>query len=330
MNPERAKSELENFLRARREWLLVFDVEGKSFSLQTGEIEITLEREKLFCGFLSEKGFQTWRITSYQFENEKVALDLTRNFGKENEKISLVPRVSALDLSREAELARSEKARKIAGLIVQSNPKTKLARVDLNQETGRFAQIVFEDFPGRQTAAIADVSDSLTPEILISTAILWLEKLRNRKKNTIESVWILAEKKQAKDLSKLHALLAENWKDKIKLFEISRRAVKVQSEELKEIPASSINDLWCVKASKMQAVENPELSETARKIIEVAPDEIDVVFSKNGETLRFSGLAFARVRKISGVEKTWFGAETRKRILNEKTFEEFAELIEEL
>ncbi|HEX8734337.1 MAG TPA: hypothetical protein VF721_03375 [Pyrinomonadaceae bacterium] len=329
MNPERAKYELESLLQTRQEWLLVFST-GKSFSLQTCEIEITLEREKLFCGFLSEKGFQTWRIADYQFENEKIRLDLTRNFGRENEKISLVPRAAALDLSREAELARIEKARKIANLIVQRNPKTKLVRARLNQETGRFAQIIFEDFGGRQTAAVADVSASLTPEILLSTTILWLENLRNRKKNAIENVWILAEKKQARDLSKLHALLRGNWKDKIKLFEISRTGANAQSEELKEIPALSINDLWRGKASKIQTVENLELSETARKIVEFAPEEIDVVFSRNGETVRFAGLPFARVRKISGVEKAWFGVETNKQILREKTFAELIKLIEEL
>jgi hypothetical protein len=329
MNPELAKPELESFLHSHHEWLLV-DSAGKSFSLEACEIEITLEREKLFFGFTSEKGFQTWRIAAYQFENEKIRLDLTRNFGKENEKISLVPRLSAFDLNETARLARIEKARKIARLITETNPPAKLVRVDLNQATGRFAQIVFEVFRKTQTAALADVSDSLTPEVLISTAILWLEKLRHRKKNPIESVWILAETKQAKDLSKLHGLLRENWKNKIRLFEISREGAKARSEELKEIPALPISGLWFGKRAKIPAIENLELSETARKIVELAPGEIDVARSQNGETVRFAGLPFARVRKISGAEKAWFGVETKKRMLHEKTFDEFLELIEEL
>ncbi|MDQ3799551.1 MAG: hypothetical protein M3384_08880 [Acidobacteriota bacterium] len=334
MNAGRAKIELENFVRSRGEWLLIFGSTGKGFPLQNGEIEITLEREKLFCGFVGGKGFETWRIVDYQFlENEKISLDLTRNFGKENEKLSLVPRVSAFDLSREAEQARIEKARKIAGLIVESNPQAKLVRADLNRETGRFAQIVFEDSrrgSRRQIAAVADVSDSLAPEILISTAILWLEKLRARKKNPVENVWIMAEKKQAKDLSKLHALLRENRKNKIKIFEIFRAGGEAQSEEIKEIPALPVSGLWRRKPPKIEPLEYLESGATARKIIELAPDEIDAVFSKNGETLRFSGLPFARVRKISGEEKTWFGVEARRQILSEKTFGEFLNLVEEL
>jgi hypothetical protein len=329
MNPERAKTEVESFLRARREWLLV-ESTGKSFALESVEIEIAAEREKLFFGYVGEKGFQTWRIADYQIENEKIRLDLTRNFGRENEKISLVPRISAFDLRGATELARIEKARKIAASIVRTNPKTKLVRVDLNRETGRFAQIIFEDYGGLQTAAVADVSASLTPEILLSTAILWLEKLRKRKKNAIENVWILAAGKQARDLSKLHALLRENRKEKIRLFEISSPDSKGQSEELKEVSALPIAALWRGKAAKVQTTENHELSRTARKIIEYAPEEIDFVFSRGGETLRFSGLPFARVRKISGEEKTWFGVEGKKQILNEKTLAALVELIDEI
>lgn len=329
MNPELAKPELERFFRSRGEWLLV-DAAGKSFSLQAAEIEITLEREKLFFSFVGEKGFQTWRIAGYQFENEKIRLDLTRNFGRENEKISLVPRLSASELSETAALARSEKARQIARLIIESNRQAKLVRVDLNRETGRHAQIIFADSPKTQIAAIADVSGALTPEILLSTAILWLEKLRRRKRNSIESVWILAERQPAKDLSKLHALLKENWKNKIKLFELCRAGEGAQVESSKELPALSMSDLWRAKRAKPQAVENLQSSAAAQKIVALAPDRIDVVFSRSGETVRFAGLPFARVRRLSGEEKTWFGVEAKKRILSEKTFDELVELVEQL
>src|SRR3712207_6938303 len=47
-------------------------------------------------------------------------------------------------------------------------------------------------------------------------------------------------------------------------------------------------------------------------------------------TLRFLGLPFARVRKVSGGEKSWFGVETDRKILNENSFDEFIKLVEEL
>jgi hypothetical protein len=60
------------------------------------------------------------------------------------------------------------------------------------------------------------------------------------------------------------------------------------------------------------------------------PEKIDLLFSKHGETLRFFGLPFARVRKIFGEEKTWFGIERDKQILIESSREDFFDLLENL
>lgn len=332
MNAEKTKNEIESRLGEHVEWLLLDSSSAKSFPLRSGELELFVEREKLFLEFVGDKGFETWRVAGYEFQNGKISLALTRNFQKENVKIQLVPRISSAELSETAELARIEKARQIAALITRSFPKTKLIRVELNRETGRFAQIIFENPGGRQIAAIADVSASLTPEILISTAILWLEKLQSRSRNTVAAVWILAEKKQAQAVQKLHALLRENWQSKIELFEISR-AGKAETEELKKIPSLEISDLWrggAAKSKKNPASEDFETSETARKIVDFAPDEIDCVMSRNGQTLRFLGLPFARVRKVPEKEKIWFGVEANRRILHEKSFDEFVKLIEDL
>ncbi len=69
-----------------------------------------------------------------------------------------------------------------------------------------------------------------------------------------------------------------------------------------------------------------QISRTAQEIVKIAPDKIDLFFTKQGETLRFEGLPFARVRKISGEEKCWFGIERDKQILNEKSRDEFFDL----
>ena len=82
----------------------------------------------------------------------------------------------------------------------------------------------------------------------------------------------------------------------------------------------------------MQLIENCgkfELSQTARKIIKFAPEEIDHIFTKHGETLRFLGLPFARVRKMLDREKSWFGIE-RKTPFCVKKVGRISELIEDL
>lgn len=319
-----SQNELQNLLAAHREWLLIY-ASGKSFALQNAEIEIVFERGKLLLSFLDDKGFQTWRVTEFKVKNAEILLNLTRNFEKEREKIRLVPRVLAKDLGKSVELARLGKANKIAALIAKQFPRSKILRVELNKENGRFTQIIFESC-GEKQAVLSDVSEQLTPEILFSTAILRLVKLQNRRQNSIETIWILAEKAQAKKLQKLHALLRENWREKIFIKEIST----AQDEFVKDLPSLQIADLWRGKAREIKLPENTETSAAAQKIIEFAPAEIDVKFSKNGETLRFNGLPFARVRKVFDEEKVWFGVEKSRQILSENNFGEFTELIENL
>ncbi len=330
VNPANSQIELQKLLDAHHEWLLIH-TSGKTFSLQKTEIEITSERNKLLFAFLDDKGFQTWRIADFKTKGAEILLNLSRNFEKEREKTRLVPRVLAKDLSDSVELARLEKANKIATIIKETFPRIKLVRVELNKENGRFAQIIFENLRGRQTAVLADVTENLTPEFLLSTACLWLVRLQNRRKNPIETVWITGQKKQAGKLQKLHALLKENWKSKILIKEISRQSAKAQSEEsMKDLSELQIADLWRRKAGEIKLAENVQSSETARKIIDFAPAEIDVIFGKHGETLRFNGLPFARVRRVFGQEKVWFGVEKSRQILSENNFDELFELIENL
>lgn len=323
---EFSQQEICDFLNSQQEWLLQYKF-GKSFALNVTEIETEISHNKLLFSFLEDKGFQTWRVRNYKIGNGKLNLDLTRNFENENEKITFIPRISARELSEAVELARLEKADKIAQIIKESSAKIKLLRVQLNKENGRIAQIFFETQRKTQTAAIVDVSDSLTPEVLISTAILQLTKLQKRKKNPVETIWILAEKKFAKKIQKLHALLSEGWKSKFKIFEISFGKDEANFKELEKL---GIGNLWSETPGKIHLPETVELSRTAREIINLAPEKIDVIFSKSGETLRFLGLPFARVRRVFGEEKVWFGIEKNRQILSKTGEPNLFELIDNL
>ncbi len=63
-----------------------------------------------------------------------------------------------------------------------------------------------------------------------------------------------------------------------------------------------------------------EQSELTKRLVAIAPEAIDVVSARHGETLRYFGLPFARVRRVMGDERLWFGTEgTRRRLLEENT-----------
>ena len=328
MNDENAFSEIIQLLASSNEWLVIHS-SGNAFALKRDEIELAFEREKILFGFLDDKGFKVWRVRDYKIEPEKLTLDLTRNFGRERERIRIVPRVSAGELSAAVELARLEKANQLANLIIEDNPPSKLVRVVLNKENGRFAQIIFESSNKNRTAVLSDVADCAAPENLLATAILWSVKLQNRQRNPITTIWILAETKLYKNLRKLHALLCKRWQSKILVKEICRSS-KTQIIEISNALPIAFGNLWREKPPKISTAQKSEASRIAAEIIKFAPEKIDVIYTKHGETLRFFGLPFARVRRVGEAEKAWFGTERDRRILNETTRAEFYDLLENL
>ncbi len=316
--------ELREIVDGHHEWLLVRDP-GKTFPLEKHEIEITENGEKAHFGFLDDKGFHSWRLNGFTCDGSEIAIDVAGTFARKQEVMRLVPRVAASELAAEIEQARLEKANEIASLIAANYPGTKLGRVALNTENGRLAQINFDTVDKLPFAAISDVTATLTVETIFTAAILWLEKLGARKKKPVLDIWIICEKRQAKNAQKLHALLTDRWKVKITVLEIDR---KPDSPRLTQLPKRKIRELWREKARKLTLPENHEPSVTSQKIIELSPDNIDIIYSKQGETLRFMGLPFARVRVMLGKEKAWFGVGRERSILSDESWNDLAQLVD--
>jgi hypothetical protein len=62
-----------------------------------------------------------------------------------------------------------------------------------------------------------------------------------------------------------------------------------------------------------------------------APYAIDVVHARHGETLRYYGLPFARVRSLMGCERVWFGVEgSHRRLLDQSSLSDFYNLMHDL
>ena len=317
-------NELRELIASHDEWLLVREF-GPAFPLEKHEIEIIDDGDKSFFGFLDDNGFHSWRLNGFEFDGSELEIDVSGSFAKKHEAIRLVPRTLAAELTAELEHARLEKANEIAGLIAENFSDVKLGRVALNIENGRLAQINFDAADAGSMAAIADITGTLVAEAVFTAAILWLEKLGLRKKKPVTNIWIVCEKRHAKNAQKLHALLTERWKSKITIFEVNRKDEPIK---LVELPKRRIRDLWREKSKRLVLPESPEPSTTASKIIKLSPDKIDIIYSKQGETLRFTGLPFARVRTILGVEKAWFGIGRERQILNNEKWDDLTEMVE--
>jgi hypothetical protein len=316
--------QLRELIAGHPEWLLVREM-GRSFPLDRSEIEIENGGSRSRFGFIDDDGFHTWRINGFEHVGSEITLDVAGAFARKRETVRLVPRAAASELRAEIELARLQKANEVASLISSGLAGVKLGRVALNAENGRLAQILF-DRDKRHLSAIADITGVLTVETIFTAAITWVDKkLSLRKKNPVSEIFIICEKRQARNAQKLHALLNDQWKAKLTIFEIDRR---LDEPRLIELPKRKLGDLWREKAKKLAIPHQPRLTATAERIRDHAPDNVDVIFSKQGETLRFDGQAFARTRTMMGKEKAWFGVGRDMRILNEETWDELAALMD--
>lgn len=317
--------ELREIVSGQQEWLLVREL-GRSFPLEKHEIEVIDDGEKAYFGFLDDNGFHSWRLNGFKRDADEIEIDVAGSFTRNRETMRLIPRVSAALLAGEVEIARLKKANEIARLLALNFPGIKLGRVALNETNGRFAQINFDSSDKTPIAAIADVTAALTVETIFTAAMLWLDKLGSRKKPILD-VWIICEKRQARNSQKLHALLTDRWKAKITVIEVNR---KTDPPTLVELPKRKIRELWREKANKLTLPGGLPPSRIGAEIARMSPENIDVIYSKHGETLRFKGLPFARVRSIMGIEKSWFGVGRERRPLSNENWNDLVKFVAEL
>jgi hypothetical protein len=91
------------------------------------------------------------------------------------------------------------------------------------------------------------------------------------------------------------------------------------------------NNLWKKRLARFPPVPEASLTPRVLSIIAEAPEAIDVVHARHGETLRYFGLPFARVRSLLGVERVWFGTDSsNRRALEPSTFDSWCNLLQDL
>jgi len=313
---------LREQLETHFEWLAVY-AEGRTFPLLLDEIELEENGRKTLIGLQGDKGFRIWRVGSHSCTDGEILLELSGGFGAERQSVRLIPRTSAADLARDVELARLVRANEIAKEIEQDFVSMKTVRVSLNEHNGRMAQILIEAPNKKQTAVLADVTNSLTPENLLASAFLWLERLNARRKKPVEGVWIVGEKKQARALRRLHTVLNRNAKAVVTILESL-------DGSLKPLDEWTLSALWREKPKKLSIPSEVRGSRSIGVIVDINPDKIDTIRSQQGETARFLGLPFSRVRTVAGRERAWFGVGRERRSLTPDNLEDLETLAGEL
>jgi hypothetical protein len=164
-------------------------------------------------------------------------------------------------------------------------------------------------------------------DAFLSSSLLWFRRTSDRVKPPfVEQLWLIVSPELLKPLLYRIALLRSSLKSIIKVFTVDDDLTL-----LTEATCPDKEALWRKKLARFPPVAAATTSELSLAIMAAAPEAIDVVHSRHGETLRYFGLPFARARSLLGREKVWFGINRAHRcLLDESTANDWHNLVGDL
>ncbi len=316
-------------LQEHVEWLFVSS-DGGAHALRRSEIDVAISHNRLMLSCWTEKGNRTWRILDCQWNGRMLLLHASRKMGAERTRLELVPRTSATAIAATIRAARQFRCDRLAQLVCEWQANSTVERCGLSPGTrrgqpGRYARILLR-WKGQRIAVTGSVIENQASSVdaFVSSALLWFTRTRDRARSPfIEQLWLIVSAELAKPTCYRVALLRESLRHIIKIFTVD--------DGLRELtPGASLelSELWSRKLARFPPVRAADISQQTRAILAEAPQAIDVVHSRHGETLRYFGLPFARVRSLLGVERVWFGIDSsHRRLLDESSLPEWQNLL---
>lgn len=323
---------LTNLLDSHAEWFCTLS-DGNTLALRRRELDFRLDPGRLILSCWTEKGTRSWRIRAVNWNDQKLQLLASRRSGAERRIIELVPRASANALAATIRAARQLRCQQLARLACSLQPGAKIERASLSRgirrgQPGRYARILLR-LKHQRIAVTASVVSSHTSEVdaFLSAALLWFTRTGERTRPPfIQRLWLVVEKELVKPLVQRITLLREGLREAIIIYEIEEAWGTVS-----EIACPGRAELWKKRLGRFPPVTDPVVSELAAAIIAEAPGAIDVVQARGGQTLRYFGLPFARIRRLLDIERVWFGLDgAARRLLDDDTRQEWAALLRDL
>lgn len=319
--------QLRSALAARHEWLMVPEY-GRGFSLLASEISVTDVDGRHRLDYLSDDGSRSSFLERFERDDDELHVHLADGRDGDIARFRLIPRPSAVELRASVEAARLKKANELAEIVTSSVDGSKVVRVDLNEHGGRYAQII-ADIPGRHRVSIlADLTAKLSPEAIVSAGISWFDSLSRRKGKPVLETWVICDKNASLRVQKLVAMLNPQWRSRISVGYIDSTEPDARRAVFR--PQRRIQDLWRERAPRLVIPSVVRSEMLAERILALAPGDIDINYSRHGETYRYRGLPFARSRVVFGVEAGWFGLGRQTMPITGDSWDRLVDLVREL
>ncbi len=329
---EFARDRISELLAAHVEWFCAVS-HGRSHALRNNEMDITTLHGRLIFSCWTEIGIRTWRILGWNWNGKTLSLRASRRMGADVTEIELVPRASATAIAATIRAARQVRCDRLAQLAANVVPGSKIERCALSPgvrrgQPGRYARILLRQKHLR-IAVTGSVISSHAGEVdaFLSAALLWFKRTSERiRPPYIEQLWLIVETNLVKPTLQRLALFRQSLREMISVYNIDDPWTA-----LTFIACPDRDELLRKRLPRFPPVPLTAPSSLAAEIVAASPENIDVVQARHGQTLRYLGLPFARVRGVLGEERVWFGLDgTRRRMLDKNTSGEWRSLISEL
>lgn len=328
---ESARGQIAALFREYVEWLFVSD--GTAQALRRDEIDVAVVHQALVLSCWTEQGTRLWRVLAWEWNGQLLELEVARRMGADVSSIELIPRTSAKAIAATIRAARQVRCEGLAQLAARLQPEIAVERLSLSRGTkpghpGRYAQILLCRKRGRIAVTGPVVSSQpSTVDAFLSSALLWFRRTSDRiQPPHVEQLWFIVSPELLKPMLYRLALLREGLRQIIRVFTVDDDLTL-----LTEASCPAKDELWKKKLARFPPVAAAITSELSTAIIAEAPDAIDVVHARHGETLRYFGLPFARVRSLLGRQKVWFGIDrSHRQLLGESTRNDWTNLLHDL
>jgi hypothetical protein len=329
---ETARATINELFQTHVEWFLTIN-DADSQPLNQRELEVFVAHGRLLLVCWTEKGTRSWKIFSWEWTDQKLTLAASRRMGADRPVIELVPRASAKSIALTVKAARQVRCETLAQLVCENQMNAKVERVSLSPgarrgQPGRYARILLRLRHSR--IAITGLVAAGRPsdaDAFLAAALLWFKRISERARAPyIQQLRLIAEPELIRPVLHRVALLRQSLRDAITVYEVDQQFTELT---LVEVPIRE--ELWKKRLRRFPPTLPTEFTRVSARIKSISPNAIDVVGARKGETLRYFGLPFARVRRIMETERVWFGLEgSRRRLLEEKREREFQDLLVDL
>ncbi len=330
---EDAQSRINALLKAgSSSWFFAEGASAPRVELHQDDWDLYRRHEALFLTCFGARGARIWRVKGWVWTGAKLLIEATSRAGAENSVLEFVPRASAADGKAAVVAARAARCQKLALLACEATTgaQTEGARLSTGArrgEPGRYARILLRRARERicLTGPVVPLGAEAA-EAFLTSALLWFARLTDRRKARPERLWLAATHELALALAERVALLRAELRRVIELFEMDEA-----QGSFNPVRVPLLNELLEAEPRAIYPIKH-KASATAERIMELAPDAVDLVRTRGGETLRFRGLAFARVRRVIGSEAIWFGVDSarRRRVVDDESWNDFLKLFDEL